>query len=124
MAALDDAHQEPDLTRLGFQRGGDAVRLDGLLKMAGVKSTAKYVGLHSSSDDFHASIPFEPVLESALIVYRSEGKPLEAKAGGPFRFLIPDAAPCETAEIDACANVKFIDRIELTAEKGRDNRRG
>jgi hypothetical protein len=38
------------------------------------------------------------------------------------RFLIPDYAACHTDEIDECANVKFVDRIELTTEKGFDNR--
>jgi hypothetical protein len=52
----------------------------------------------------------------------SNGEPLDTKAGGPFRFLIPNAAECKTAEMDTCANVKFLDRIELTAGKGRDTR--
>ena len=40
----------------------------------------------------------------------------------PFRFLIPDFAACKTHEIDECANVKFVNRIELTRERGHDNR--
>ena len=42
--------------------------------------------------------------------------------GGPIRFLIRDPAACHTGELDDCANVKFVDRIELTVAKGRDTR--
>jgi hypothetical protein len=38
------------------------------------------------------------------------------------RFFIPDFATCHTDEIDECANVKFVELFELTAEKGFDNR--
>ena len=96
--------------------------LSGILQRVGAKSSARYVGLHSSLDDFHASIPLEPVRERALLVYRLDGHPLDVKGGGPLRFFIPDHAACHTDEIDECANVKFIDHIELTATKGFDNR--
>jgi hypothetical protein len=36
--------------------------------------------------------------------------------------MIRDPAACHTDELDDCANVKFVDRIELTAGKGRDTR--
>ena len=47
---------------------------------------------------------------------------LPSGAGGPFRFLIPDFAACRTADVDECANVKFVDRIELSQQRGHDNR--
>ena len=34
------------------------------------------------------------------MIYRLDGQPLPAKAGGPVRFFIPDFAACHTAEID------------------------
>ena len=40
----------------------------------------------------------------------------------PIRFLIRDPAACRTDELDDCANVKFVDRIELTTSKGHDTR--
>ena len=73
-------------------------------------------------DDFHASIPLEPVRNKALVIYKLDGKPLDDSAGGPFRFFVPDHAACHTDEIDECANVKFLDHIELTVGKGFDNR--
>ena len=122
LAAIDDRHQVTDVSRIVAGRKGDAVTLEGILELVGPKSIAKYLGLHSSTDDFHASIPLAAVRDCALVIYRLDGQPLPVKAGGPVRFFIPDFAACHTHEIDECANVKFIDRIELTAEKGFDNR--
>jgi len=122
LAAIDGTYQVNDVSRLVPGRKGDAVRLAGILKLVQPRESAKYLGLHSSSDDFHASIPLEAVADRALVIYRLDGQPLPAKAGGPVRFFIPDFAVCHTEEIDECANVKFVDQIELTAEKGFDNR--
>ena len=121
-AALPVEYQVLDVSRLVPGRKGDAVKFAGILQLVQPKAAAKYLGLHSSTDDFHASIPLEEVAERALVIYRLEGQPLPAKAGGPVRFFIPDFAACHTDEIDECANVKFVDRIELTATKGFDNR--
>jgi DMSO/TMAO reductase YedYZ molybdopterin-dependent catalytic subunit len=63
-----------------------------------------------------------PVLDRAFLIYRLNGQPLSEKNGGPFRFYIPDFAACHTHEIDECANVKFVDHIELTQAMGHDNR--
>jgi DMSO/TMAO reductase YedYZ molybdopterin-dependent catalytic subunit len=122
LAALPDEYQVLDVSRIDPSRQGDAVTLQGLLQLVGAKPSAKYLGLHSASDDFHASIPLAPVRERAFVIYRLNGQPLTAKNGGPFRFYIPDYAACHTHEIDECANVKFVDRMELTAEAGFDNR--
>jgi DMSO/TMAO reductase YedYZ molybdopterin-dependent catalytic subunit len=111
-----------DVSRLDPKRQGDAVTLSGLMRLVGVQPTARYLGLHSQADDFHASIPLEPVSERAILIYRVAGQPLSANKGGPFRFFIPDFAACHTHEIDECANVKFVDHIEFSAVPGRDNR--
>lgn len=122
LAAIPAEHQVIDVSRLVPGRKGDAVKLSGILELVQPKATAKWLGLHSSTDDFHASIPLDAVAEKALVIYRLDGQPLPAKAGGPVRFFIPDFAACHTHEIDECANVKFVDRLEFTAEKGFDNR--
>lgn len=122
LARLADSYQVIDVSRLDPKRAGDAIRLEGLLAAAGVKPAARWLTLHAAADDFHASIPLEAVRDRAIILYRLAGEPLPAKAGGPFRFYIPDFAACHTHEVDECANVKFVDRIELSAERGHDNR--
>jgi DMSO/TMAO reductase YedYZ molybdopterin-dependent catalytic subunit len=122
LSAIAPAHQISDVSRLVPGRKGDAVKLAGILELAQPNSSAKWLGLHAAADNFHASIPLAAVADTALVIYRLEGQPLPEKAGGPVRFFIPDFAACHTHEIDECANVKFVDRIEFTAEKGFDNR--
>ncbi len=122
LAAIDAAYQVPDVSRLDPKRKGRAVRLAGLLALVGVKPSAKYLTLHATADDFHASVPLEAVRERGIIIYEIDGQPLPVSAGGPVRFYIPDYAACHSAEVDECANVKFVNRLELSAQPGRDNR--
>ncbi|MBC8356802.1 MAG: molybdopterin-dependent oxidoreductase [Planctomycetes bacterium] len=122
LASIDSSQQIIDVSQFDPKRQGDAVKLTGLLELVGVKDSAKYIGLHGTLDNFHASIPLAPVHDRAFIIYRVNGEPLDVKSGGPFRFYIPDHAACHADEIDECANVKFVDHIELTAERGFDNR--
>lgn len=122
LTSIDEVFHERDISRIDSKRSGDAITLTGLLKLAAAKSSAKYLGLHSSLDNFHASIPLEPVRERGFFIYQIDGNPLEEKQGGPVRFYIPAVATCHVEEIDECANVKFVDHIELTLERGFDNR--
>jgi DMSO/TMAO reductase YedYZ molybdopterin-dependent catalytic subunit len=122
LAALDPAQQIADVSRLDAKRKGDAVKLSALLARVKPKPSARYLTLHASKDDFHASIPLGAVRDRAVLIYRLDGRPLPESAGGPIRFFIPDFAACHTAEIDECANVKFVDRLEFSAQPGRDNR--
>jgi DMSO/TMAO reductase YedYZ molybdopterin-dependent catalytic subunit len=122
VAGIDDRHQIRDVSRIAPGKKGDAVKLAGLLELVQARPEAKYLGLHAAADNFHASIPLGAVKDKAILIYRLDGQPLSAKAGGPVRFFIPDHHACHTHEIDECANVKFVDTIELTAEKGFDNR--
>jgi hypothetical protein len=122
LAAVDPRQQINDVSRIAAGRKGDAVRLAGLLELARPKTSARYLNLHATADNFHASIPLEAVAEKGIVIYRLEGAPLSVKAGGPIRFFIPDHKACHTDEIDECANVKFVDTIELAATRGFDNR--
>lgn len=122
LASIDAIYQVQDLSRIDPKRKGDAVKLAGLLALVQPKPSANYLTLHASADNFHASIPLDAVREKALVIYRMNGESLPVSSGGPVRFFIPDFAACHTAEIDECANVKFVDRIELTAGRGFDNR--
>jgi DMSO/TMAO reductase YedYZ molybdopterin-dependent catalytic subunit len=122
VAAIHAEHQIPDVSRVDVRRRGTAVRLAGLLEAAQLKPTAKYLTLHSAHDDFHASIPLDDVRDKAIVIYELDGQPLPEAAGGPFRFFIPEHTECHSSEIDECANVKYVDRIELSTARGRDNR--
>jgi len=122
LAQLPAAYQIPDVSKIDPKRQGSAVTLAGLLALVDAQPAASYLGLHASADNFHASVPLPAVKERAILIYQVAGEPLAVKAGGPFRFYIPDYASCKTDEVDECANVKFVDHIELTVAKGLDNR--
>jgi len=119
---LPAADQVADVGQLDPKRQGRAVRLSAVLDLLQVDPVVTHLGLHASRDDFHASIPLKPVRDRALIIYELQGEPLAERWGGPFRFFVPDHAACQLHEIDECANVKFLDRLELTVGKGFDNR--
>ena len=122
IAALPVDSMIPDVSQLESHRQGRAVQLAALLDQVKPAASATHVTLHASADNFAASIPLDAVRDSGVVIFEIDGQALEAKHGGPYRFLIPNADACQTAELDACANVKFLDRIELTTGKGRDTR--
>ena len=119
---IDAAQQIDDIARLMPGRSGQAITLLSLVELCHPADDAEFLGLHGSLDDFHASIPLAAVLDRGFIQYAKDGQALDVKAGGPYRFLIPDHAACNTDDIDECANVKFLDHIEFTANRGFDNR--
>ena len=114
--------QIEDVGTLVPKRRGAAVPLRAVLDIAGVRPGASYLTVTSSDTTFSASVPLEAVLDTAVLVYRHGDGPLPGAMGGPVRLLIPDAASCRTAEIDTCANVKFVGRLHLGAERGEDTR--
>ncbi|MBM83468.1 MAG: hypothetical protein CMJ78_23155 [Planctomycetaceae bacterium] len=114
--------QIKDISQFHPKRQGDGITLNALLNAVSPKETATYLTLHASADDFAASIPLEAVRDEGIVVYQLHGEPLTASQGGPIRFLIRNPAACHTDELDDCANVKFVDRIEFTNGRGRDTR--
>jgi hypothetical protein len=78
--------------------------------------------LHADHDDFHVSIPLQAVRGEAIVVYKRGERRLGPEHGGPIRFLIRDPSACHTNELDDCANVKYLSRIELSVRRGRDTR--
>ncbi len=122
LAAIDPRWQMEDVRQIDPKRMGGAIALEGILQLAEVKPSAEYLTIHSDRSDFHASIPLASVRDRGYLLYRQQDQPLETTAGGPVRFLIRDFAACHSSEVDECANVKFVDRIELSIERGFDNR--
>jgi DMSO/TMAO reductase YedYZ molybdopterin-dependent catalytic subunit len=122
LRAFPESEQVRDFTRFHPKRPGDGVTLRSLLDRVRPESEATYLTLHATRDDFAASIPLAAILDEAVVVYQLDGAAYPELKGGPFRFLIKNPAVCHTDELDDCANVKFVDRIELTAGRGRDTR--
>jgi DMSO/TMAO reductase YedYZ molybdopterin-dependent catalytic subunit len=122
LCAFADEEQVRDVSRLDSRRQGDGVTLTSVLSRVRPKPSATHLTLLSSRDGFAASVPLDAVRARGILIYQVEGRPLADDEGGPIRFLIPASAACRTDELDDCANVKFVDRIELTTGKGRDTR--
>lgn len=122
LSAFPESDHVRDVSRFHPSRRGDGVTLESILQRVSLTNGASYLTLHATADDFAASIPLEAVRAEGLVVYSVEGRPMTLAQGGPVRFLIKDAAACHTDELDDCANVKFLDRIELTSGRGRDTR--
>jgi len=57
-----------DISRVVPGRQGDAIILEALLILAGIKPSATYLTLHASADDFHASIPLLSVRDQGLLL--------------------------------------------------------
>jgi DMSO/TMAO reductase YedYZ molybdopterin-dependent catalytic subunit len=114
--------QLPDVGALVPGRQGGAVRLRTLLDTVSPQSQATHLTLHATDTTFSASVPLDAVIDRAIIVYRLADAPLPASQGGPIRFLITDVEACGIAEVDACANVKYLGTIELTNGPGVDTR--
>jgi DMSO/TMAO reductase YedYZ molybdopterin-dependent catalytic subunit len=122
LRALPEGDQVRDVSRFHPGRKGDGVTLESLLSRAQPTADAVYLTLHAGKDDFHVSVPLDAVRGEALVVFRLGETPLGPEQGGPVRFLIRNPAACHTDELDDCANVKYLDRIELSRERGPDTR--
>ena len=113
--------QVADVSALAPGREGSAVRFTSVLEAASAQSGAEFLTLEADGG-FAASIPLAAVVDQALLLYALDGEPLPHDKGGPVRFLIPNPAACGAAEVDTCANVKWLNSIHLGAERGRDVR--
>jgi len=102
-------------------RPSSGIPFQNLLKVTGVQQPATHVTLHAEYDSFSASVPLSAV-QDAIVIYEINGSPIDISKGGPFRFYIPNAAECAIGEVDECANVKYLNRIELTVGPGKDTR--
>jgi DMSO/TMAO reductase YedYZ molybdopterin-dependent catalytic subunit len=122
LAGLPEAAQIIDVSRFHPNRQGDGVALEAILERARPRPDANYLTLHADRDDFHVSIPLAAVRGESVVVYRRGDARLGNEHGGPVRFLIKDPSACHTSELDDCANVKYLSRIELSVRKGRDTR--
>ncbi|MEO6807610.1 MAG: molybdopterin-dependent oxidoreductase [Isosphaeraceae bacterium] len=122
LRTLPESDHVLDVSRFHPDRKGDGVALEALLRLANPAPGANYLTLHAGRDDFHASIPLPPVRDQAVVVFRQGAQRLGVEHGGPIRLIIRDPLACRTGELDDCANVKYLDRIELTEGKGQDTR--
>jgi DMSO/TMAO reductase YedYZ molybdopterin-dependent catalytic subunit len=122
LEGLPESQQVRDVTRFHSKRPGDGVALEAILERVRPRLDADYLTLHADRDDFHVSVPLQAVRAEGIIVYKNGDRGLAPEQGGPIRFMIRDPSACHTSELDDCANVKYLSRIELSVRKGRDTR--
>lgn len=122
LSAMPEADRVRDVSRFPSGKKGDGVTLEALLNRVGLLPSSRYLTLHATKDDFHVCVPIDAVRAEAVVVDSLDGRPLPVEKGGPFRFLLKDPASCRLADLDDCANVKFLDRIEISAEPRPDTR--
>ena len=112
--------QIDDVSKVVPGRDGSAVWLRDLLAQAVLRPSSRFVTLASGDGKFAISVPLQPLLERAMLVYRYGDAPLPASKGGPVRLLLTGKVECEAPDIDACAMVKGLARIRVTAEREPD----
>jgi DMSO/TMAO reductase YedYZ molybdopterin-dependent catalytic subunit len=112
--------QIDDVSTLIPGRDGSAVWLRDVLAQSGLKPSARFATLASGDGKFAISVPLQPLLERAMLVYRKGDAPLPVAKGGPVRLLLTGKVECEAPDIDACAMVKGLARIRVTAEQESD----
>jgi len=122
LEGLPESCRVADVSRFQPKRRGDGVALDAILDMVRPRPEANYLTLHADKDDFHVSVPLDAVRRESVVVYKLGGVGLGVEHGGPVRFLIKDPSACHTSELDDCANVKYLSRLELSVRRGRDTR--
>lgn len=113
--------QIEDVCAVVAGRTGGAVTLRAVLRTVRLDSRADHLTVEADDGAFAASVPLDAVAD-AVLVYRTGESPLPRAEGGPVRLLIPDAARCGRAEVDTCANVKYVATLRLDIGRGRDTR--
>lgn len=110
---FEDMASIPNLINLATVslRQGKAVSVREVLE--DVPENASTLRLQASADGYSNSLPLAEASKAGLIWFAGNDGPLTTEQGGPFRFIIPNAADCKTAVLDKCGNVKHVDRIEI-----------
>jgi DMSO/TMAO reductase YedYZ molybdopterin-dependent catalytic subunit len=122
LQGMPESDRVVDVSKFQPGRRGDGVTLESLLARAIPSDDATHLTLHADRDDFHVSIPLDVIRGQGVVVYRVGDARLAPEQGGPIRLLIRDPSACQTGELDDCANVKYLSRIELTTRRGVDTR--
>ena len=112
--------QIDDVSKVVPGRDGSAVWLRDVLARSGLRPSGRFATLASGDGKFAISVPLQPLLERAMLVYRKGDAPLPLSKGGPVRLLFTGKVECEAPDIDACAMVKGLARIRVTVEREPD----
>ncbi len=115
LAGLPAEHQVTDASTTVGGRKGTGVRLKGLLDIPAFQIGADHVTFHSHDGKFSASLTLQQARDFGILLYDVDGEAIPDQKGGPFRLIAPGLG-------DLCANVKGVNRIEVTKGAGKDTR--
>jgi 2-dehydropantoate 2-reductase len=115
LAGLPAEHQVTDVSTTIGGRQGKGIRLRGLLDIPALQIGADHVTFHSHDGKFSASLTLQQARGYGILLYEVEGEAIPDQKGGPFRLITPGLG-------DLCANVKGVNRIEVTRGSGKDTR--
>lgn len=104
-----------DVSTLVPDRSGSAVRLKHLIEQSQPDPHANTIRF-IASDGYAVKLRLASILPVGLLIYAVDNQPLTEKQGGPTRIVIPNSAECHTAELDFCANIKSLVKIEVIKE--------
>lgn len=114
IAALPAEHHVDAATVMPGMKGR-GIRLNGLLDVPALAVDADHVTVHSVGDSYSVCLTLQQAREHGILIYELDGAPLPESSGGPFRLITPGLG-------DFCANVKHVERIEVTKGPIRDTR--
>ena len=115
LAGLPDSWQVADVSTLILGMRGKGIRVKGLLEMVTLWTGADHVTFHSQDGQYAATLSLAEAQEYGILLYELDGAPFPLEKGGPFRLLAPGLG-------DLCANVKGVNKIEITTGLGKDSR--
>lgn len=115
LAKLPDEYHVRDLGGILPGKHGKGVRVEGLLTIPAIHPDADHVTVHSQDGRFAASLTLPQARAHGVLVYELDGEEIPEARGGPFRLMAPGLG-------DLCANVKGVNRLELTRGPGKDTR--
>ncbi|MFC5647782.1 molybdopterin-dependent oxidoreductase [Paenibacillus solisilvae] len=89
-----------------YQNTWEGILLKDLLKLAGVKPSAKTVKLYSGDGVYTDSLTLDQAnMDDVMVALLHDGKPIPSDLGGPVRLVVP--------KMYTYKSVKWLNRIEL-----------
>ena len=89
-----------------YKNTWEGIKLNELLKMAGVKPGAQTVKLYSGDGVYTDTLTLEQAdMDDVMVAVMHDGKPIPSDLGGPVRLIVP--------KMYAYKSVKWLNRIEL-----------
>lgn len=117
LVAMTPLHN--DLSQIGARWPFGGLPLQTVTDGAFLRGEVDRVRLEASQDGFHRTVTWEALREVAWLVFCGENRqPLSTEQGGPIRLWISEHSACGLSELDACANIKHLDRLSFLLPDG------